>query len=277
MIGVIDVGGGLRGIYGAGVFDRCLDNGIHFDRCIGVSAGSANTITYMAGQKERNYRFYTQYTFRKEYMSLQNFVKYGSYIGLDYIYGTLTNEGGEDPLDYETFKSYDGEITIVSTDAVTGKPKYFTSDDLKLNDYRALAASSCIPIVCKPIEINGSYYFDGGVSDPVPIDKAFELGCDKVVVVLTKPRDFIRNGKTDGKGAALLKKKYPEVAEQLYKRAETYNSAVQRLIEYEKDGKCLIIAPDDCCGVSTLSKNKNNLQALYEKGYHDAEKIKAFI
>ena len=71
---VIDVGGGMRGVYASGVFDCCMDNDIHFDVCIGVSAGSANIASYLAGQRGRNYIFYTQYALRKEYMSLQNFI-----------------------------------------------------------------------------------------------------------------------------------------------------------------------------------------------------------
>lgn len=277
MIGIIDVGGGLRGIYGAGVFDRCIDEKIHFDNCIGVSAGGANIITYMAGQKGRNYRFYYDYAFRKEYMSLANLIKTGSYIGLDYIYGTLSNTDGEDPVDFDSLMSYDGTITVVATDIGTAKPHYFGMDDFKLNNYRPLCASCSIPIVCQPVEINGSLYYDGGVSDPVPIDKAFEMGCDKVVVVLTKPVDFIRDGKTDSLAAQMLKKKCPSIAEALLNRAEVYNSAVERLKSYEKQGKCLIIAPDDCCGVSTLAKSKTSLDNLYIKGYKDASKIKKFI
>lgn len=72
MTGIVDVGGGLRGIYGAGIFDYCMEQGIHFDYCIGVSAGSANVCSYIAGQKGRNYQFYTDYSFRKEYMSVKN-------------------------------------------------------------------------------------------------------------------------------------------------------------------------------------------------------------
>lgn len=277
MIGIVDVGGGLRGIYGAGVLDHCIDEKIHFDRCIGVSAGGANVITYMAGQKGRNYRFYYDYTFRKEYMSLSNFIKTGSYIGLDYIYGTLSNEGGEDPVDFDSVAAYDGEITVVATDAETAEPHYFGMNDFGRSNYRPLCASCCIPLVCRPVDIGGRMYYDGGVSDPVPIEKAFELGCDRVVVVLTKPVDFIRDGKTDSKGAALIEKKHPKIADALRHRAEVYNSTVRKAKEYEKEGRCLIIAPDDCCGVTTLSKNKNNLNALYMKGYEDAAKIKKFI
>ena len=81
--GLVDVGGGMRDIYGAGVLDCCLDQGIRFDCCIGVSAGSANVTSFLAGQRGRNYRFYTEYAFRKEYMSFGNWLKNRSYVGLD--------------------------------------------------------------------------------------------------------------------------------------------------------------------------------------------------
>ena len=95
-VGVIDVGGGLRSAYSTGVLDYCLDNGIHFDYGLGVSAGAANITSYLAGQRGRPLRFYTKYCPRPEYMSLGNFLRDGSYLGLDYIYGTLMNEDGED-------------------------------------------------------------------------------------------------------------------------------------------------------------------------------------
>ena len=105
--GIVDVGGGLRGVYAAGVFDYCLEKEIIFDFCIGVSAGSANVTSYMAGQKKRNFLFYTEYPFRKEYMSIRNFLFKRSYIDMDYLYGTLSNSTGENPLDYEALKNND--------------------------------------------------------------------------------------------------------------------------------------------------------------------------
>ena len=130
MTGIVDVGGGLRGIYGAGIFDYCMEQGIHFDYCIGVSAGSANVCSYIAGQKGRNYQFYTDYSFRKEYMSMKNLLRQGSYINMDYIYGELSNTGGENPLDYEKLKESDVELRVVATNAVTVKPLYFDKTDM---------------------------------------------------------------------------------------------------------------------------------------------------
>lgn len=276
-IGVVDVGGGLRGVYAAGVFDYCLDEGVQFDLCIGVSAGSANVSSYIAGQKKRNYLFYTEYPFRKEYMSLGNFLFKKSYLDLDYIYGTLSNSDGENPLDYQSFLNSPTEFLAVATDARTGNPQYFDKRDLRQDDYSVLKASSAIPFVCRPYEVYGVSYYDGALSDTVPIEKAFACGCDKVVLILTKPKDILRTPGKDMKFADRIQKKYPKSAERLRQRAAQYNRGVALAKKYEAQGKALIIAPDDTCGVDTLTKNREALKQFYEKGYRDARAIERFI
>lgn len=137
-IGVVDAGGGLRDIYGAGVFDYLIDNNINLDYGIGVSAGSANIASYFAKQKGRNKVYYKDYSFRNEYLSFHNFITTGSYINLNYIYGTLSNEGGEYPLDFDTMMNNKSEMVVVASNAKTGKPEYiykkdFLDEDEKLD------------------------------------------------------------------------------------------------------------------------------------------------
>lgn len=275
--GIVDVGGGLRGVYAAGVFDYCLDENIQFDLCIGVSAGSANVTSYIAGQKKRNYPFYTEYPFRKEYMSLRNFLFKKSYLDLDYVYGILSNADGENPLNYQKIVDSPIDFFAVATEAETGEAKYFDKTDLHQDDYSVLKASSAIPFVCHPYEVNGVPYYDGALSDTVPIEKAFECGCDKVVLVLTKPKDILRTIGKDGVFADRIQKKYPHSAERLRNRAEQYNCGVALAKEYEAQGKAIIIAPDDTCGVDTLTRKRDALQKLYKKGYRDAKAIRAFL
>ncbi len=276
-IGVVDVGGGLRGVYAAGVLDYCMDQSIRFDLGIGVSAGSANLVSYAAGQRGRNYQFYTEYAFRKQYMSLGNFITKKSYVDMDYVYGTLSNSGGESPLNYPALRDNPMEFYVVAADAVTGAPKYFEKGDIRQDDYSVMKASSAIPFVCKPYEVQGRLYYDGAVGDPVPVEKAFRLGCDRVVVILTKPEHVLRNSKKDEKLAAGIRKKYPAAAENMCKRAQRYNESVARAQEYARQGKVLIVAPDDTCGVDTLKKDKQSLQRLYDKGYSDGKKITDYL
>lgn len=276
-LGIVDVGGGLRGVYATGIFDSCLTEEVRFDVCVGVSAGSANIASYAAGQRKRNYLFYTEYPFRKEYMSFRNYRRKRSYLDLDYVYGTLSNSGGENPLDYWAIQKSPAELVMVACDARTGKARYFDKADLKPDDYSVLKASSAIPFICRPCEVAGIPYYDGALGDPVPVEKAFEAGCERVVVILSKPRDTVRTPEKDPLFARLIQRSYPLAAESLRRRAERYNEGVRLALEYERQGRVLVLAPDDTCGVATLTKDRDALRALYQKGQRDARAILDFI
>ena len=276
-IGVVDVGGGYRGIYAAGVLDYCMDNGIRFDTGIGVSAGSANLISFAAKQRGRNYTFYSVYGLRKEYAGVKNFLLKRSFVDLDYVYGTLSNSDGENPLDYPAAAADPMEFIAVATDAQTGKATYFGKQDMSQDDYSIMKASCAIPFVCHPYAVGHKLYYDGALSDPIPLDKAFEMGCERVVLILTLPEDTVRTSDRDRRLAAGIRKKYPLAAQRLEQRAQLYNEGVAMARRLRAQGKVFIIAPDDTCGVSTLSRDADALRLLYEKGYQDAEKIAAFI
>lgn len=276
-IGVIDVGGGLRGIYAAGVFDWCLENGVKFDYGIGISAGSANLASNLSGQRGRNYLFYEEYSMRRQYMGAGNMLRSGSFLNLQYIYGTLSNAGCENPLDFEKMSANPMEWYMIATDATTGKPKYFTRSDMHQDDYRVLMASCCIPVACKPIVIDGIPYYDGALGDTIPLKKAFADGCDKVVLILTMPEGTVRADSTDRKLARVIRRRYPKAAEQLALRAQHYNEGIALAEQLAAEGKVLIIAPDDTCGVKTLTRDQEALKKLYTKGIRDAQAIEAFI
>lgn len=277
MIGVIDVGGGLRGSYGAGVLDWCLAHGIQFDYGIGVSAGSANVASYFGNQRGRNYVFYTEYFTRWQYMGFRSLLKTGDYVGLDYIYGDLSDEDGEYPLNWKGIMQSGKRFITVATNAETGEPTYFEKDSMSQDHYNAIKASCCVPVVDKPYVIDGVPYFDGGISDPVPLQKAFDDGCDKVVLILTRPKDFRRISKDDALFAKILRKKYPKAAEDMATRSVVYNQCVDKAEEYEKEGKVLIVAPDSIGQMKTLTKDRDAIARLYAKGYVDAKKISSFV
>lgn len=276
-LGLIDVGGGMRGTYAIGILEFCLENNINFDCCIGVSAGSTNLINFLAGQKERNFRNYFDYAFRKEYSGIRTFFKTKNYLNFKYVYETIANSDGEDPIDYETFKKNPADVFVVAEECISGKTKYFTKDDIKKDDYRALSASCNIPIINQPVKIDGIGYFDGGFADPVPIQKAIEEGCDKIVLILTRLLNVPRNPKRDNLFAKFLKRKYPKAAERLSNRAEQYNKSLEQAKELQKQGKVLILSPKDVYGLDTLTRNKEAMMKLYQDGKKDAEKILKYL
>ena len=133
--GIIDVGGGYRDIFGAGVLDGLLKAEQQFDRCYGISAGSGNLTSFLAGQYKRNYRFYMEYAFRHRYASMRNLLTTRNFVGLDYAYGTLSNSDGEYPLNYEAFAANPAEFTVVASNALTGQPEYFSKEHMHQDEW----------------------------------------------------------------------------------------------------------------------------------------------
>ena len=274
---MIDVGGGFRAIYGAGVMDRMLEDGIMVDHCYGVSAGSANMVSYISKQHGRTHKFYTEYAFRKEYASFDSYVKHHNFANLDYVYGTLSNHDGEYPVDYEAFAANPTGFTVIACNALDGSAKYFDKSDVHYDDFNIMKASSAVPVACEPYVIYGVPYFDGGIVDPVPVQKAIDDGYDRIVLVLTRPKDVLREQKRDIAPARILRHSYPAAAERLLNRYATYNDEVALAKEYERDGRVLILAPDDLCGLSTLSKSFEGLELMYRKGYAAAGAIANYL
>ncbi len=270
MTGLIDVGGGMRDIYGAGALDYFLDNNISFDVCIGVSAGSANIASFLAGQKGRTYSFYAEYASRKEYMSFENLFKNGSYFDLDYIYSFLCNENGENPLDFDHFSESDSDCYVVVTNAKTGEAEYLTKNCIIKNNLWALKASCAMPVACQPFIHDDKIYFDGGVSDPIPVEKAIALGCDKVYVII--PRPATKKTREFSSYMKPFLKEYPYVLELMKRRPEIYNKKLDALDNYIKSGKVVLIAPENDYGINMMTRNSRKLTAFYKKGYDDAEK-----
>lgn len=184
---------------------------------------------------------------------------------------------GADPFDTAVFHVSKEDMVFVTTSAETETSVYFPKTTLKDRDLRILEASSALPVACKPIEIDGKLYYDGGIVDPIPYMKAFEMGADKVVVILTKPRNFHRVQGPDKLIANLLSKKYPKSGRAMELRAETYNRQLNGMKQYEDEGRLLVIAPDDTCGVTTLKHKQDDIIAFYNKGYKVAEKIITFL
>ena len=273
-IGIMDVGGGMRCVFGAGVLDRFLADDVHFDYCLGISAGSGNLASYLAGQFGRNLRFYRDYAQRSEYMSLKNFLLKKNFLDLSYIYGTITNSGGEDPVDYEALKADPSEFLIAATNVRTAKVHFFTKEDIVKDDYSVLMASCAIPILERPVTICGNKYCDGGILSPIPYMKAFADGVTKLYIILTLPLDMPLDVSKQKPFLRLLHPRYPELEAALMRRGDQYNKQLSIIRErYVPSGKIVLIAPESLMGMSTFTVEPDRMQALYDMGYHIAGEI----
>ncbi len=280
---LIDVGGGMRGIYAAGVLEKLMDEQIQVDLCIGVSAGSANLATYIANQKGRLYAYYHDYASRQEYGSVHNYLTKRSYFDMDYIYSTLSNTGGEYPLDYPALEHSPIELVTVATNALTGRAAYFTKERMHQDDYSLMKGSCSVPYLCTTSNIANVPYCDGTVSDPIPVQKALELGADKIVILFPRPVENDEPNKMMDLAMNMLAhnshygRTFPAVGQTLKKRRDRNNESLQLALKLQEEGKLLFIYPKTLHEVNSLGGSPESLQALYDEGYQDGSKAAAFL
>lgn len=266
--GIVFEGGAFRTIFSCGVMDAFLANNIMPDYMIGVSAGAAYGVSYASGQAKRNYDIIMRFCHDKRYMGAGNLINPSnkSYYGLKFAYDTIPNELV--PFDYEAFDRYNshGEFIAVVTNVLTGRPEYM---HVSAHDPQntVLQATCALPLLFPFIYINDTPYLDGGLSDSIPFEKAFADGCDRVVVVLTREDGYRKQTGRSTRAVAHAYMKYPELAKDLMKRARRYNSCLDRLAEYEKDGRVIVIRPDSTKGFSRLEKDLSKIDALYNDGF----------
>lgn len=266
--GLILEGGGMTGIYSAGVLDFFLDKGIEFSSCYGVSAGACNMCSYLSKQKKRAFDVIVDYLNDKHYCSPYSLLTTGDLFGVDMCYHKIPEE--LNPYDYETFKKYQGKAYAVVTNIVTGKPEYIRIKDMKA-DIDAVRASASLPLVSRNVKYNGNYYLDGGISDSIPIKRSILGGNQKNVVIMTKEEGYTRKPSTTLAAVRVRYIKYPQVYQLMKNRHLMYNNTLSYLEEQVGNGNAFVIRPRLKSNVGRIEKDRSRLQALYNAGYRETE------
>ena len=267
--GLILEGGGMKGIYTAGVLDFFLEKDLMFSSCYGVSAGACALCSYLSKQQGRTYRIDVNYLDQKAYCSVESLIKTGDLFGVDMNYKLVPEY--LDPYDYETFDKYEGKAYAVVTNIRTGKAEYMQLKDIH-EDVIAIRASSSLPLVSRIVKIADEPYLDGGISDSIPIRRSIKDGNRKNVIIMTKEIGYVR--KPTQKELPLIRLRYlryPKVYELMRERHLTYNNTVQYIEEQEKLGNVFVIRPKHGNDVGRVERDKAKLDALYEEGYLDAK------
>ena len=267
-------GGAFRTIFSSGVCDAFLDGGLPLpDYTLGVSAGITYGVSYLSRQKRRNLQLLMHYANDRRYMGWGNFFdpRNRSYFGLKFAYDTIPNELV--PFDYDTFEAYPGQVEAVVTNLNTGEAEYMPvprEDD----KFLLLQATCALPLMFPIYHLNGQPYLDGGVADSIPYERAFQQGCDRVVVVLSKTRSYVRRPEKLQPVIERTYREYPNFCRAMARRAEQYNTCRERLFQLEREGRALLFAPESTEGFSRVEKDVEKIRALWQSGY-DQAKVRA--
>lgn len=267
-VGLILEGGGMRGIYTAGVLDLFLDQGLEFGHIYAVSAGSCHACSYLSRQRGRAFRVGTDYLQDKRYCSVHSLITTGDMFGAEMCYELIPNQ--LDPYDYETYDKYTGDFHAVITNCVTGQAEYPKLRDLH-TDIQIVRASSSLPLLSRMVEIKGQLYLDGGIADSIPLAQSIRDGNQKNVVILTQAEGY---RKQPNKAMPAVKAKYrrfPHLVAAIADRHERYNETLELIARQEAEGSAFVLRPSTPPNIGRVEKDLDKLKALYQQGYDEAK------
>lgn len=263
-------GGGMRGMFTAGVLDVLQERGVYgFDTVWGVSAGAINAASYLSRQIGRYMRESLAFRDDRRFMSLWSLATTGNIAGADFMYHQLQDE--IDPFDYATFARRRSRYMVVATDVVFGTADYLEVRSLP-EDIDKVRASASLPVLSRIVEVGESRLLDGGTADSVPVERALAEGADKALVVLTQDRGYVKRGPYELQPLADRRySDFPYYLEALRTRAERYNEQREHIWGLEREGKAVVIAPSEPVRVgSTSGADGEGLLRLYLDGRRQA-------
>ena len=262
-IGLVLEGGGMRGLFSAGVLDALLElKELNVNGIVGVSSGALFGVNYVSKQKERAVRYNKKYADDKRYMGLHSWITTGNAVNKDFAFYELPYK--LDVFDNETFKKAETDFYVVMTNVESGKPEYVLIEDA-FAQMEYLRATSALPFASKIIEINGKKYLDGGISDSIPIDFCESLGYDKIIAVLTRPEGTYKEDKL-GFLYKLVYRKYPNLVNSLLNMATDYEKVLVKIKDLENKGKIFVVRPPEVLKIGRLEKNRDKIQKVYDIG-----------
>jgi predicted patatin/cPLA2 family phospholipase len=265
--GLILEGGGMKGVYTAGVLDFFLEKGILFSSVYGVSAGACHMCSYLSGQKRRGLDITLDYLDTGKYCSLRSLLTTGDLFNVDMCYHLIPEY--LNPYDYKAFEKYQGKAYSVVTNIVTGKPEYLRIRDMKA-DMDKIRASASLPLVSRNVKIGNRIYLDGGLSDSIPLARSILDGNTRNVVVMTKEEGYVRKPSRSLLWLKLRYLRYPMLHELMKNRHQEYQETLSYIEEQKERGRAFVIRPKKASKVGRIEKDVKKLKTLYQEGYENA-------
>ena len=269
--GLILEGGALRGLFTAGVLDVFMEAGLVFDGAIGVSAGACFGCNYKSRQPGRVIRYNRRFARDPRYCSWRSFLKSGDLFNADFCYRELPLE--LDPFDCAAYDANPMEFHLSVTDCETGKPVYKRLDRADETAFRWMRASASMPLVSRPVEIDGRHYLDGGLSDGIPLVHFESIGYERNVVITTRPHGYRKFPSWKFAFMKPFLRRIPAVYHAVKTRHEWYNAALVHVDAQVAAGRAFLICPESALPISRVCHDPDTMQEVYDIGWATAERL----
>ncbi|MDO4268618.1 MAG: patatin family protein [Eubacteriales bacterium] len=264
--GLVLEGGGMRGIYTAGVLDVMMEHGLAFDGVIGVSAGAIHGCSFVSGQHGRSIRYYKKYCNDRRFMSFRNLLLTGDIAGEQFCYHDLPDK--LDPYDYKAFDESGVEFYAGCSNVETGMAEYLRVTDMK-KQIDVIRASASLPYVSRSVETEGLKLLDGGCCDSIPVMAFRKMGFLKTVAVLTRHKGYVKAPEQTAM-ARIFYHKYPNFVKALENRHNAYNETIRQIGGLEAAGEIFVIRPSRPLAIGRTEHDPAKLQQVYDIGRRDA-------
>ena len=269
--GLVLEGGGIRGIFSAGVMDVLMEEGIEFDGAIGVSAGAAFGCNYKSRQPRRAIRYNLKYAKDPRYSSVRSLLKTGDLFNAQFCYHDIPEKLY--PFDWKAFRENPMQFFLVCTDVETGKPVYHLCDND--SDWQMLEwfrASGSMPLVSRVVEIGSQKLLDGGISDSIPLRFMENKGYDRNVVILTRPAGYVKEPAPMMRMISRVLQQYPEAVKAMENRHNVYNETLAYIRQREAGKFAFVIRPEEDLDVGRIEHDRFKIREAYKAGRRAARK-----
>ena len=276
--GLVLEGGAMRGLFTAGIIDVMMEAGVEPDGLIGVSAGAAFGCNYKSKQPGRAIRYNTRFAKDARYSGLKSLLTTGDYFNAQFGYHIVPYQ--YDLFDVAAFEQNQMEFIVVCTDVLTGQAVYHKMDRVDYDELEWLRASASMPLASKVVEVAGRKLLDGGVADSIPLAYFESIGYDRNVVILTQPEGYVKHRTKLMPLMRIGLRHYPEMIQAMDRRYLMYNRELEFVRQAEREGRCLVIRPDEKLPIGHISHDLEEMKRVYqigrEMGDRYIERIKAF-
>jgi len=259
-------GGGTRGIFVAGVLDRLAKEEIEFQYVIGTSAGALGGSNYISGDIGRTQFLIVHCMKSVKFASAANLLFTGTFFNFNYLMNTVPIKVS--PMNFDRFNSNPAKFFVATTGVADGRAHYFEKSSCS-QFLKAIAASSSLPFISKPVLVEGHYYLDGGPAAAIPFRKPIEDGLSKIVVVETRDPTYRKpeTKKSTIRRTNQFYRKHKELSQAIINANKTYNDDVEEINRLKDEGRAFVIQPQQPVTIGRAERNEKKLNALYQEGY----------
>lgn len=268
-VALVFEGGGMRASYTSAVCVTLLREGLRFPYVAGISAGASNAVNYLSQDPVRARRSFVEFSADPRMGGILSYLRGEGMFNARYIYQETSGPHDALPFDWDTFRENPASMRVSAFQCRTGREITWSERDIRVSMDLMLRvqASSTMPMLMPPVEIDGELYLDGaiGPSGGIPLPAAQRDGYERFFVVLSQPRGY---RKQPPRLPLIYRRRfarYPAVIDGITKRWHRYNEVLRQLLELEAQGRALLFFPD-VMPVSNGERDVRKLAAAHELG-----------